>query len=160
MGIEVLYYGGLRQDAGLILRQAHDKGYNLQMVSGDGIGGEDFALIAGPAADGTLFTHAPIPTADPEAEVLAERFAAKGFGGLPGPFRAYAVIQVWAQAVEQAGTFKPSAVAETLRAAQFDPVLGRIGFDQKGDVTGADTFVWYIWKGGAPVPLEEATAKD
>jgi branched-chain amino acid transport system substrate-binding protein len=26
MGIEVLYYGGLRQDAGLILRQAHDRG--------------------------------------------------------------------------------------------------------------------------------------
>ena len=36
MGIEVLYYGGLRHEAGLILRQAHDRGYNLQLVSGDG----------------------------------------------------------------------------------------------------------------------------
>ena len=155
MGIEVLYYGGLRHEAGLILRQAHDRGYDLQLVSGDGLGGEDFALIAGPAADGTLFTHAPIPMADPEAALLAKRFASKGFAGLPGPFRAYAVIQVWAQAVERAGTFTPSAVAETLRASQFDTVLGRIGFDLKGDVTGANTFVWYMWKGGEFVPLEE-----
>jgi branched-chain amino acid transport system substrate-binding protein len=64
MGIEVLYYGGLKHEAGLILRQAHDRGYNLQLVSGDALGGEDFALIAGPAADETLFTHAPIPMAD------------------------------------------------------------------------------------------------
>ena len=52
LGIEVLYYGGLRREAGLILRQAHDRVYKLQLVSGDGIGGEDFALVAGPAADG------------------------------------------------------------------------------------------------------------
>ncbi len=157
-GIEVLYYGGLRQDAGLILRQAHDRGYKLQMVAGDGIGGEDFALIAGPAADGTLFTHAPIPMADSEASRLAQRFASKGFAGLPGTFRAYAVIQVWAQAVERAGTFKAGVVAETLRESPFDTVLGRIGFDSKGDVTGANTFVWYVWKGSQPVPLDEVPA--
>ena len=46
------------------------------------------------------------------------------------------------------------------RASQFDTVLGRIGFDQKGDVTGANTFVWYIWKGGELVPLEEASPND
>jgi branched-chain amino acid transport system substrate-binding protein len=160
MGIEVLYYGGLRYEAGLILRQAHDRGYKLQLVSGDTMGSGDFVLIAGPAAQGTLFTNAPIPMADPEAAPLAKRFAAKDFGGTPGPFRAYAVIQVWAQAVGRAGTFKPSAVAEALRASQFDTILGRVGFDQKGDVTGANTFIWYVWKDGAPVPLKEASAKD
>ena len=160
MGIEVLYYGGLRHEAGLILRQAHDRGYNLQLVSGDTLGSDDFILIAGQAADGTLFTNTPFPMADPEIALLAKRFASKDFGGKPGPFRAYAVIQVWAQAVERAGTFTPSAVAETLRASQFDTVLGRIGFDPKGDVTGADTFVWYVWKGGEPVPLKEAPANN
>ena len=160
MGIEVLYYGGLRHEAGLILRQAHDRGYNLQLVSGDGIAGEDFALIAGPAGNGTLMTHAPIPVANPDAARLAERFAAKGFAGLPGPFRAYAVVQVWAQAVERAGPIKPSVVAETLRASEFDTLLGRIGFDQKGDVTGANTFVWYVWQDGELTPFEGAAAQD
>jgi branched-chain amino acid transport system substrate-binding protein len=160
LGIEVLYYGGLRREAGLILRQAHDRGYKLQLVSGDGIAGEDFALVAGSAPDGTLMTHAPIPTADPEAALLAKRFASRGFVGLPGPFRAYAAIQVWARAVERAGTSGPSAVAETLRASQFDTILGRIGFDPKGDVTGANTFIWYIWKGGEIAPLAGAPLND
>jgi branched-chain amino acid transport system substrate-binding protein len=101
-------------------------------------------------------SHAPIPLADPEAALLAQRFASKGFAGLPGPFRAYAAVQVWARAVERARTSAPGAVAKTLRASQFDTVLGRIGFDQKGDVTGANTFVWYIWKHGEISPLEEA----
>jgi branched-chain amino acid transport system substrate-binding protein len=155
MGIEVLYYGGLKYEAGLILRQAHDRGYELQLVAGDTMGGEDFALIAGPANDGTLFTSPPIPMANPEAIALAKRFESKGFSGKSGPFRAYASVQVWARAVERAGTSVPSAVAETLRASQFDTVLGSIGFDQKGDVTGANTFVWYVWKGGELKPLEE-----
>jgi hypothetical protein len=30
------------------------------------------------------------------------------------------------------------AVAEALHSLQFDTVLGRIGFDEKGDVTGYD----------------------
>jgi branched-chain amino acid transport system substrate-binding protein len=160
MGIEVLYYGGLRHEAGLIVRQAHDSGYNLQLVAGDTMGAEDFALIAGAAADGTLFTAAPVPMTDPEAARLAKRFDSSGFAGLSGPFRAYAVIQVWAQGVERAGTFKAAAVAETLRASQFDTVLGRVGFDPKGDVTGANTFIWYVWKDRKPVPLEEAPKND
>jgi len=157
-GVEVLYYAGFRQEAGLIVRQAHDRDYDLQLVAADGIGGEDFALIAGPAADGTLMTYAPSPTHNPEAALLAERFAAQGYAGSfgLGTFRSYAVVQAWAQAVEQAGTFAPDAVAEALHTRQFDTVLGRIGFDQKGDVTGYDTYVWYVWQGGEFVPLEQA----
>jgi branched-chain amino acid transport system substrate-binding protein len=40
-GVEVLYFGGFRREAGLIARQAYDQGYDLQLVAGDGIGGED-----------------------------------------------------------------------------------------------------------------------
>jgi branched-chain amino acid transport system substrate-binding protein len=162
MGVEVLYYGGFRREAGLIVRHAHDRGYDLQLVAGDGIGGEDFALIAGPGADGTLMTNAAIPPASPQAALLAERFAAQGFpGGFGlGSFRTYAVVQVWAQAVEHARTFAPRAVADVLHTLQFDTVLGPLGFDRKGDVTGHNTYVWYVWQGGAFVTLEEAAAKD
>jgi branched-chain amino acid transport system substrate-binding protein len=161
-GVEVLYYGGFRREAGLIARHAHDQGYNLQLVAGDGIGGEDFALIAGPAADGTLMTSAPSPPPNPEAALLAERFASRGFpGGFGmGSFRTYAVVQAWAQAVEHAGSFAPGAVAEALHVFQFDTVVGRIGFDQKGDVTGHNTYVWYVWRGGEFIPLEETPPRD
>jgi branched-chain amino acid transport system substrate-binding protein len=155
-GVEVLYYAGFRREAGLIIRQAHDRNYKLQLVAADGIGGEDFALIAGAAADGTLMTYAPSPLANPEAALLAERFAAKGYAGSVGlgTFRFYAIVQAWAQAAEKAGTFEAEAVAEALRSHEFDTVLGRIGFDEKGDVTGYDTFIWYVWKDGEYAPVE------
>jgi branched-chain amino acid transport system substrate-binding protein len=52
-GVDVLYYGGYATEAGLIIRQAHDVGYDLRMVGGDGVNNEDFWLIAGPAGEGT-----------------------------------------------------------------------------------------------------------
>jgi branched-chain amino acid transport system substrate-binding protein len=148
-GIEVLYYGGYQHEAALIIRQAREHGYELQLVAGDGIASEDFALIAGPAADGTLMTTFPSPSSPAAAD-----FAAKFREGLRPPFAAYAAVQVWAQAVEIAGTFETKAVAEALRGHEFDTVLGRIGFDAKGDVTGYDTFAWHIWKDGNYTAVE------
>jgi branched-chain amino acid transport system substrate-binding protein len=100
-------------------------------------------------------TYAPGPPATPENALLAERFAASGYSGSfgLGTFRSYAVLEAWAQAAEQAGTFAPDAVAAALHRLQFDTVLGRIGFDEKGDVTGYDTYVWYVWSGGEFAPL-------
>jgi branched-chain amino acid transport system substrate-binding protein len=56
----------------------------------------------------------------------------------------YAAVEVWAQAVAKAGTFEPRAVAKALRTHDFDTVLGRIGFDERGDVYGYEPFTWYV----------------
>jgi branched-chain amino acid transport system substrate-binding protein len=44
-------------------------------------------------------------------------------------------------------------VIASMRKYQFDTVLGRIGFDEKGDLT-AQSWVWHVWKGGEYVPLQ------
>jgi branched-chain amino acid transport system substrate-binding protein len=149
MDVKVLYYGGYKHEAGLITRQAREHGYQLHLVGGDGIGGEDFGLVAGSAADGTLMTAPPVPRG-PEAAELAWKFTENS----QNTFTAYAALQAWAQAVEKAGTLETQAVADVLRAGEFDTVLGRIGFDAKGDVTGYDTFIWYVWKDGKYAPVE------
>jgi hypothetical protein len=33
-------------------------------------------------------------------------------------------------------------------------VLGRIGFDGNGDVTGSPTYIWYVWKDGRYRPAQ------
>ncbi len=44
---------------------------------------------------------------------------------------------------------------------QFDTVLGRIGFDAKGDVTGFEPWGWYVWQAdGTYVPLEKSKAGE
>jgi branched-chain amino acid transport system substrate-binding protein len=150
-GVAVLYYGGYAPQAALIMRQARSTDYDLQLVSGDGLGNEDFGLIAGPAADGAMMTQVPNPAANPGAADLKDRLKRND---RESAFTAYAAVQVWAQAVEKAGTIETQAVAEALRSHEFDTVLGRIGFDAKGDVTGYDTFVWYRWNDGDYAPAE------
>jgi branched-chain amino acid transport system substrate-binding protein len=152
MGIDVLYYAGYAPEAALLVRLAREKHDDLQLVGGDAVGVEDFGLIAGPAGEGTLFTNYLDPRGRREAAAVAARIARPA--GRVGPFMTYASVQVWAQAVQKAGTFETKAVANALRSHEFDTVLGRIGFDAKGDVTGYETFVWYVWKHGKSAPVE------
>jgi branched-chain amino acid transport system substrate-binding protein len=114
---------------------------------------EELGLIAGPAADGTIFTFVADPRRNPEAASVVERFRAENFEPLAYTLLTYAAAQVWAQAVEKAGTSRTDAVSAALRDHQFDTVLGRIDFDEKGDLT-TQTWVWYVWKGSEYVPRE------
>ena len=59
----------------------------------------------------------------------------------------YAAIQAWAQAAAQAGTTDVQKVEAALHSGQFDTVLGKIGFNAKGDVTSR-AYVMYVWTNG------------
>ena len=45
-----------------------------------------------------------------------------------------------------AGSLDLDAVIEVMHSRQFDTVLGRIGFDAKGDVTGFEPWQWFVWQ--------------
>ena len=139
---------------GLIARQAGDRDYRLQVVSGDAIGSEEFRITAGAAAEGVLFTSGPDPRTFPAAQEVVRRFRESGFEPANYTLYAYAAVQTWAQAVEMAGTLNYGVVIDALHAGEFDTVLGRIGFDAKGDVYGFEPFVWYVWKGDTYVPVD------
>ncbi|TKD15837.1 MAG: branched-chain amino acid ABC transporter substrate-binding protein, partial [Mesorhizobium sp.] len=74
--IAVLYMGGYHTEAALMVRAARDRAYSLQLISGDDTATEAFGLIAGPAAEGTLFTFVPDPRRNAEAAQVVERFRA------------------------------------------------------------------------------------
>jgi branched-chain amino acid transport system substrate-binding protein len=149
-GIDVVFYGGYQSEAGLIIRQAKARLPELGFVVPDGVASEDFWLIAGATAEGTPMSATRQPAA---ADVVAA-FRAAGTNPIGAVLYAYAAVQAWAQAVQVAGTTGAAEVAATLRRAQFDTMLGTIGFDAKGDVTGFEPFAWYVWKNGTYVPLE------
>jgi len=144
--IDVLYAGGYQGDIGIIIRQAKNNIPNLKLISGDALVSEDFPVIAGEAAVGTYFTFGPDMRLKPEAATVTAAFRDEEAYD-PGGYTlySYGAVQVWAQAVQQAGSFEPNAVIDALKAASFDTVLGKIGFDDKGDVTGISAFVWYVF---------------
>jgi branched-chain amino acid transport system substrate-binding protein len=149
-GIAVAYVGGYATEAGLILRQARDQGYGLELVSGDAISNDEFWLITGPAGEGAVFTFQD-PRWNREAAAVVERFRAAKYEPEGYTLLAYGAIQTWAQAVTRAGSLDSPKVIASLRSHEFETVLGKIRFDKKGDVTTAGWF-WYVWKQGKYLP--------
>jgi branched-chain amino acid transport system substrate-binding protein len=153
-GIDALYIGGYGPDAGRILRTAREQGLRLQLVGGDGLGMDEFWTIAGTAGEGTIFSGRPAVPGRPEAAALLARFRARGLGSRTFGLGAYAAVQVWAQAVERAGSLELRDVAGTLRRGRFETVVGRVAFDAKGDLVDA-AWQWKVWTDGGYEPLEQ-----
>ena len=155
-GIEVIFYGGYQAEAGLLVRQTKERLPEAAFVLPDGVASEDFWLIAGPAAQGIPMTFYMDPTGQPAATEVVAALKAAGIDPIGAALYAYAAVEAWAQAVEAAGGLDADAVAEALRSGSFDTVLGEIGFDAKGDVTGFDPFAWSVWNDGKYAPEDRA----
>jgi branched-chain amino acid transport system substrate-binding protein len=147
-GAEIVYWGGLHTEGGLIVRQMRDQGVNATMMSGDGIVSDEFASIAGPAVEGTLMTFPPDPRKRPEAAAVVKAFEAKKFNPEAYTLYTYAALEVVAAAAAEAKSLDPKKIAETLKNGKTWPtVIGGLAFDKKGDITRPD-YVMYTWKKG------------
>jgi branched-chain amino acid transport system substrate-binding protein len=147
-GVDVAFYGGYQAEAGLIVRQAKSRLPGIAFIMPDGISGEDFGLIAGDASEGILMTNYMNAARGLAAADVVDDFRADGIEQFGSQLYAYAAVQAWAQAAESAGATDAAHVAQSLRSHLFDTVLGRISFNEKGDVAGFQPFTWYIWKNG------------
>jgi len=94
-----------------------------------------------------MFTNAAEARNLPSAAAVVKEFRDAGFEPEGYTLSTYAAVQVWSQAVAKAGTTDSAKVADTLRGGQWDTVIGKLGFDAKGDLTAAN-YVWYVFKDG------------
>ena len=156
---DLVYWGGLHDTAGLIVRQMRDQGVKAPLMGGDGITDDEFAAIAGPGAEGTLMTYSPDPRNNPKNKEIVELFRKKrGFEPQAYTLYSYAAVQIIKQAAEAAKSLDPKKVAEVMHSGKaFQTVLGDISFDKKGDVSNdgyivggkkKDRYVLYTWKKG------------
>ncbi|MBL1419494.1 MAG: branched-chain amino acid ABC transporter substrate-binding protein [Alphaproteobacteria bacterium] len=147
-GIDVLYYGGYHTELGLIMRQMADQGVDIDVVSGDALNTAEFWSITGDAGEGLRFTFAPDPRANPASQDLVAKFNAAGYDPEGYTLYSYAAIQIWAAAVEKAGSTDADKVSVALHdGTDYASVIGNLSFDEKGDRTSAD-YTWYTWTKG------------
>jgi branched-chain amino acid transport system substrate-binding protein len=146
-GIAVFYLGGYHTEAGLMIRQAREQAYGVQLVSGDALVTDEYWKITGKSGEGTLMTFSPDPRKNAVAKPIVEKFRKGGYEPEGYTLYTYGAIQAWAQAVTKAGSTDTNKVIASLRGNKFETVLGNIGFDKNGDVT-APGYVWYEWKNG------------
>lgn len=142
---DIVYWGGLHTEGGLIVRQMRDAGVSAVLMGADGIATDEFAVVAGPGAEGTLMTFAPDPQKRPEAAAVLAKFEARKFKPESYTLYSYAAVQIIKQAAEKAGSTDPKKVAEVMHSgAPFKTVIGDIAYDKKGDITRLD-YVMYTW---------------
>jgi branched-chain amino acid transport system substrate-binding protein len=148
-GADLVYWGGLHTEGGLIVRQMRDQGLKAPLMGGDGITTDEFASIGGPGVEGTLMTFPPDARNSAAAKDAVAKFRAKKFEPEAYTLYSYAAVQVIKQAAEQAKSLDPKKVAETIKSGKpFKTVIGDLAYNKKGDVTRLD-YVMYVWKKNA-----------
>ncbi len=85
---DLLMFGGLYAEGGLIAKQMRDLGLECLYLSGDGVFDPEFIRIAGPAAEGTYLSYARSAEKIPSAQRFLKAFRARWQE--VGPYSAFA----------------------------------------------------------------------
>ncbi len=150
---DLVYFGGLYPQGGLIMKQMRQLGLKAAFMSGDGTYDPEFIRIAGADnAEGAYLTFIPDQEKIPAAQRVVAAYK-KRFGEL-GPYSLYSyeAINIALQGMAKAGTTDGLKVAQAIHAMTFDTVFGPMRFDQKGDVLVSPYVMWQV-QGGKLVQL-------
>ncbi|MBM3544470.1 MAG: branched-chain amino acid ABC transporter substrate-binding protein [Alphaproteobacteria bacterium] len=147
-GVDALFLGGYHTEGGLIVRQMRDQGMNTVLMGGDALITQEYWSITGPAGEGTLMTFSPDPRKNPAAAEVVKRFKDKGIEPEGYVLYTYAAIQAWAQAVEKAASTAATDVVKALNENEFDTVIGKFKFNDKGD-PNLPPYAVYRWSNGS-----------
>jgi branched-chain amino acid transport system substrate-binding protein len=151
---DLVFFTGYYPEAGLLLKQKRQMGWNVPFVGGDAINNPDLVKIAGKeAAEGFRFLSPPVP-ADldtPEAKAYVAAYQKK-FGEAPQSI--YGVLagdgfRVVVKAIELAKGTKAAQLREALvkQVKDFPGFTGKISFNEKGDRVG-ELYRVYVVKDG------------
>ena len=145
--VDVLFLGGYHTEAGLIIRQMRDQGMSTILMGGDALITQEFWSITGPAGEGTLMTFSPDPRKNPAAAEVVKRFQTKGIEPEGYVLYTYAAVQAWKQAAEKAKSTESAEVVKALNDTEFDTVIGKFKFNDKGD-PNLPPYAVYRWSNG------------
>ncbi|MDY0274355.1 MAG: branched-chain amino acid ABC transporter substrate-binding protein [Desulfomicrobium sp.] len=140
---EVIFFTGYYPEAGMLLRQKMEAGWDVPMLGGDATNNPDLVKIAGnKAAEGYLFLSPPVPgdLDTPEAKDFLAAYQG-AYGSEPGSVWAVLAGDAYRVLVEAiAKTDDPSSanLASYLKTTlkDFSGLTGKISFNDKGDRVG------------------------
>jgi branched-chain amino acid transport system substrate-binding protein len=154
--IDVLYLGGYHTEAGLIVRQMRNQGMATILMGGDALVTQEYWSITGPAGEGTLMTFSPDPRKNPAAAEVVKRFKDKGTEPEGYVLYTYAAFQAWKQAAEKAKSVAREDVVKALNDTEFDTVIGKFKFNEKGD-PNLPPYAVYRWSNGSYEEIGDET---
>ena len=156
-GADAVFYGGYYAEAGLLVKQLRQAGFEGTFMSGDGSQDPAFVEAAGAeAAEGSLLSA---PAAPAPADFNDKYKAVNGDDAGLYSTQAYDAANIFLDGLADAdGTVDPEALNEFIGSFSGDGVSGPIAFDDKGDVTESTIYVYTVTNGALdlenPTPIE------
>ena len=145
---ELVYFGGIYNQAGPLVVQMKQSGLNAKFMSGDGTIDKEFIKSGGKAAEGVFLTFGPDPAKVPSAKPFIDNYK-KRFGEDIGTYSVYGydAANVLLKAIEKAGNADGEQIAKAMHATTFDCAMGKIAFDDRGDIKASYYILWVVKDG-------------
>jgi branched-chain amino acid transport system substrate-binding protein len=149
---DVIFFGGMDNVAGPMLRQMKQLGINAKFMGGDGICTAELVKLAGEGMSDNQVVCAEAGGVSGEQEKVMNAFVnryKKKFNQdvqLYAPY-VYDATMTMVAAMQKANSTEPAKYLPALAKIEHDGITGKIAFDPKGDIKdGALTL--YTYKGG------------
>lgn len=143
---DLLYFGGVDNQAALITKRMKQLGIHAQFVGSGGIADSVFIKVAGSAAEGAMAWEYGRPVDSlPEGRVFADKFK-KRFGAETLTYAPFAYDCAWLAitAMKQANSVKPATFMPVLRSIQYTGITGQISFDKNGDLKNPTSTLYQV----------------
>jgi len=165
---DLIYFGGMYSEGGLILKQAVDKGIDVPFMGGDALDSSEFVNIAGDTVKHAYITSVAGDTTKTEAgKKFADEYKKK-FGKNIESYSAYAydsmgvLLKGLSDAIDKNNGKLPSReqVRDAVRAIQdYQGVVTKVGFDEKGDNKYGKIFIYHFKEASYPASMEGEVSK-
>jgi branched-chain amino acid transport system substrate-binding protein len=147
---DAVYFGGIYDQIGVFAKQYYERGLKAPIVCADALDSSEYPKLAGAKAAGnSYFTTVAGPVSQfPKAKAFTDKFQ-KEFGKGAEGYSIYAydsaciLLNAIKKCVKDAGGKMPErkAVAQAVRATDYQGLTGEIAFDKNGDVKQATYFI-------------------
>jgi ABC-type branched-subunit amino acid transport system substrate-binding protein len=146
---DLVYFGGIYDQAGPFFRQARDRGVTAQFMGPDGLDAADLAELAGDAVEGMYYTTVAAPVSNfPDAAQYATDYEAAYSDAAP-PFSAQAydsasfcVAGILKAAVDASGAPERGQVVTAIK--DLDPLAGITGTYSFNDIGDPDPATYFV----------------
>jgi branched-chain amino acid transport system substrate-binding protein len=146
-GAQAFFWGGMYGQGGPLAVKMRQSGVTIPFLSGDGCFDQTFVDTLKTTPDNIYLTfgrdYHEIPAAQPFLEKYKAKYGQEGAYSVYG----YDAANVYLSAVEQAKSTDADKVAAVMKSRSFDTILGKVEFDEKGDVKASGYVLWTIKDG-------------
>ena len=139
---DVIFYGGMDQTGGPMLKQARELGIKATFTFGDGACTNEMFKLAGDAANGLVCSQAGLPASAASKE-FTDGFKAKFKTDVLqyAPYFYDATLAV-VEAMKKANSVDPTKFTPELFNVSFTGATGKVEFDAKGDRKDAEITIF------------------